>query len=117
LNSSHASHFITPMIGLPGGFDQYNHRRLIFYLVLNLRKKTLGGFCRIVTSLESGVSCSPSTASSIFKSPSSLQISLDSPKQKFKSNWQASQGGRPGPLRNLDAMINPLSLQKFLTST
>jgi hypothetical protein len=117
LKSSHALHFITPTIGPPGGFNQYNHRRLIFYLLLNLRKKTLGGFCRIVTSLESGVSCSPSTASFIFESPSSLQISLDSSKQKFKSNWQASRGGRPGPQRELDAMINPLSLQKFLTST
>ena len=117
LNSSHASHFITPTIGPRGGFDQYNHWCPIFHLLLNLRKKTLGGFCNIVTSLESGLPCSPSTTSFIFEFLSLLLISLDSPKQKFKSNWRVSRGGRPGHLRELDAMINPLSLQTFLTST
>ena len=97
LNSSHASHFITPTINPLGGFDQYNHRHLIFHLLLNLHKKTLGGFCNIVTSLKSGVLFSLSTASSIFESQSSLLISLDSSKQKFKY-WRASWGGRLGPL-------------------
>ena len=117
LNFWYASHFITPTISPPWDFDQYNHRRPIFQLMLNMRKETLGGFCNIVTSLELGILCSPSTTSSIFESPFSLLINLDSPKQKFASNWRASRGGRPGRLRELDAIINPLSLQKFLTIT
>ena len=66
LNFSYTLHFITPTIGSPWGFNQYNHQRPIFHLLLNLRKKLLGGFCSIMTSLESDVLCSSSTTKNIF---------------------------------------------------
>lgn len=78
----------------------------IFHSLLNFPKKILGVFCNIHLTWNWCSQSKSTTSSMLFESSFLLLIGLelDPLKQNFKSCWQAFQGQRSGPLRELEAI-------------